>query len=262
MFKIKAISNTLIKLRPLDSSELTEKEIQEFREGETFEANHLEWVRNEHVKAETQGNVFGDYRDLYLYKPHVEITEEKDNKSTLVLSKDDPYPTSFSIKLPFFSQLDNYFNPTGSCNVTSIAMCLFYLGVRPKGSYKQLEDELYNYMLDNALSRHSPHHLAKVVRDYGFKDYFTEHATIEDCKKHIYKKEMPTVIHGYFTTFGHIIAVKGFNEKGFIVNDPYGEWFPTGYRTDLSGEGLTYSYDMIRRLCIPDGSFWVHFIER
>jgi len=54
----------------------------------------------------------------------------------------------------------------------------------------------------------------------------------------------------------------GYDEYGFIVHDPYGEWFSSGYRTDLSGSYLNYSYLLIRRVCIPDGSFWVHFISK
>jgi hypothetical protein len=54
----------------------------------------------------------------------------------------------------------------------------------------------------------------------------------------------------------------GYDEFGFIVHDPYGEWFSSGYRTDLSGSYLHYSYRLITRVCIPDGSFWVHFISK
>ncbi|MBE9164190.1 C39 family peptidase [Tychonema sp. LEGE 06208] len=164
------------------------------------------------------------------------------------------------IDVPFKSQLDNVLNPTGSCNVTSIAMCLAFFGVKPKGS-GQLEDELYKYMESQNLSRHSPQDLAQVVRDYGLKDDFTAAGSIDRCCRHI-QAGNPCVIHGYFTSFGHIIVLIGFDEKGFFVHDPYGEWFPSGYRTDFSGESLHYSYKLIERLCIPDGQFWVHYISK
>ncbi|NEN93768.1 MAG: peptidoglycan-binding protein, partial [Okeania sp. SIO3H1] len=31
---------------------------------------------------------------------------------------------------------------------------------------------------------------------------------------------------------------------------------------DLSGAYLHYSYRLIRNVCMPDGSFWVHFISK
>lgn len=167
---------------------------------------------------------------------------------------------SIRLDVPFKSQLDNKFNPTGACNVTSIAMCLEYLGHR-QISNLQLEDELYKYMTDFALNRHSPYDLARVVRDYGYSDNFKSDATMDECKLWL-KSGMPVVMHGYFTNFGHIITGVGYDNKGFWVHDPYGEWFNTGYRTDLSGENLHYSYQLIKEKCIPDGSFWVHFIGK
>ena len=164
------------------------------------------------------------------------------------------------LDVPFKSQLDNRLNPTGSCNVTSIAMCLAYFGVKPKGS-GQLEDELYKYMEANNLSRHSPEDLAQVVRDYGLRDDFTVSGSVKRCCQHI-QAGNPCVVHGYFTSFGHIIVLMGFDDEGFIVHDPYGEWFPSGYRTDFSGESLHYSYKLIERTCIPDGQFWVHYISK
>lgn len=164
------------------------------------------------------------------------------------------------LDVPFKSQLDNRFNPTGACNVTSIAMCLEYLGYK-SGSKEQLEDELYRYMTDTGLNRHSPQDLAQVVRDYGFSDDFTDRATIPQCQAWLASKN-PIVMHGYFTNFGHIITGVGYDQTGFIVHDPYGEWFRSGYRNDLSGRNLHYSYELIKEKCIPDGSFWVHFISK
>lgn len=166
--------------------------------------------------------------------------------------------------IPYKTQLDNWYNPSGSCNVTSIAMCLEFFKSSRKARYsqfKQLEDELYQYALDNGLSRHSGYDLAKIVRAYKCQDTFKENATIEEVQEWL-SNGNPAVIHGYFTDFGHIVTVAGYDENGLIVHDPYGEWFEDGYRTDRSGAFLNYSYDLIRRTCMPDGNFWVHFISK
>ena len=116
-------------------------------------------------------------------------------------------------------------------------------------------------MEDKGWSRHHADHLARVVREYGCKDDFTVKGTIERCQEHL-RNGNPCIIHGYFTRFGHIIVLVGFDDKGFIVHDPYGEWFSTGYKRHFSGSNLHYSYRMIQRLCMHDGDFWVHHVSR
>jgi len=172
--------------------------------------------------------------------------------------------------VPYKSQLDNRHEPASTCNVTCAAICLEYYGVgfvttfsgqQRKNKNIQLEDELYQYMSDKGLNKLYPKHLAQVIRDYGVKDDFTVHGTFERCKQHL-SNGNPCIIHGYFTSPGHIIVLVGYDETGFIVHDPYGEWFPTGYRTDLSGEYLHYSYELIRKTCAYDGEFWVHYLSK
>ena len=167
------------------------------------------------------------------------------------------------LEIPYLSQNDNWLNPSGACNVTSIAMCLQYLKAERNPRYKhfpQLEDELYQHCLDRGYSRHSPYGLQSVVQDYKRQDEFTHKGTIAQCQNHLLGGN-PCVVHGYFTSFGHIIVLVGFDEAGFIVHDPYGEYFKEGYRNDVSGAYLHYSYGLIKRTCIPDGNFWVHLIS-
>jgi hypothetical protein len=178
---------------------------------------------------------------------------------------------SVRIAVPYKSQLDNGREPFSTCNVTSLAMCFDYYDVgywydfdgkrhRSKKDI-QLEDELYDYMKVNGLNKHSPQDLAKTAIAHGVTDNFDAHATFGRCKKHLDTRN-PCIIHGYFTQPGHIIVLVGYDDKGFLVHDPYGEWFETGYRTDLSGEYLHYSYDLIQNTCAYDDQFWVHFMSK
>jgi uncharacterized protein YvpB len=164
------------------------------------------------------------------------------------------------LNTPFFPQTDNIFNPNGACNVTSIAMCLSFLGIVGDGSGLQLEDQLYQTCLNNELSRHSPIDLAKLVSLKRKKDTFIVNGTIEQIKKHI-NLGFPCVIHGYFTRSGHIIEVHGYDEKGLICHDPYGSYLD-GYKGKVSnGKNINYFYDLIKRVCMPDGDLWLHRIE-
>jgi uncharacterized protein YvpB len=171
------------------------------------------------------------------------------------------------LAVPYKSQNDNSEHPDGSCNVTSIAMCLEFLKISRKKTSGQFEDELYNYMLQNGLNRHFGEDLAIVVEDYGAKDDFTRHANVEDVKSWLTAGN-PAVTHGYFTTFGHIIVLVGYDEKGFIVHDPNGEWFSWGYDKNVPGSSnekgkfQRYSYKLIEDTCQTDNQFWVHFISK
>lgn len=170
------------------------------------------------------------------------------------------------LDVPYFSQLDNELNASGACNVTSISMVLYSLGLRGDGSYPQLEDQLYQRCLDNGWSRHDPYGLKKLVESYGYKDELTERGTLHDIRKAI-DDGNPCVVHGYFTKFGHIVTIIGYDDHGFVVNDPYGEWFATGYNCNVSGERLHYSNELIAEVCSPESAddpqhIWLHRISR
>ncbi|MGB3402727.1 MAG: C39 family peptidase [Microcoleaceae cyanobacterium] len=251
---LKTTKSTIFKLKPIASSQLAESEKFSVPAGKEFEVLAYDPIRG-HLRVALRNQTFGGRSMVYVWGEHAEICEDG------LLVYPTPIPNNYRLDVPYISQVDNWFNPTGACNVTSIAMCLEYLETPPRTSISQFEDELYRYALERGYSRHSPYDLADLVRDYGCKDYFTENALIEDVKDWV-SSGKPAVIHGYFTSFGHIVVVVGYDEYGFIVHDPFGEWFSTGYRTDLSGAYLHYSYRLIRRVCIPDGNFWVHFISK
>lgn len=168
-----------------------------------------------------------------------------------------------SLSVPYFAQTDNWNNPMGSCNVTSVAMCLSYFKAKRNPKYKQwkqFEDELYSVCIDSSLDRHKPEHLAQLIKLYGCEDKFRYQCTINDVKRWI-DSGNPCIVHGWFTDSGHIIVVVGYDNNGLIVHDPYGEWFEWGYDTNASGQYLHYSYRLIERTCHNDGQFWVHFVS-
>lgn len=175
------------------------------------------------------------------------------------------------LDIPYKSQLDNLEHPTGTCNVTCLAMCMEFVkpAIKPADG-TQLEDKLYRYTINNRLSRHSPYDLAKVVEAHGVRDRFDKDATIKKVQAWL-SQGKPIVTHGYFTSFGHIIVLAGYDDKGFIVHDPNGEWFASGYDRNVpsgnneKGKFKHYSYKLIKDKCIeegnPEGRFWVHFIS-
>lgn len=168
---------------------------------------------------------------------------------------------------PYLSQINNEIHPSGTCNVTSVAMCMAFFGepvLRKTG--EQLEDYLTRFCLDNGLSRHSPGDLEILAQKHGYRPRFTAHATWEEVKAWLDQGKV-CIVHGWFTASGHILVVVGYDdEKGcWIVHDPWGEWFPMprGYDTSVSGEYLEYSFRMMSGTCGPDaeGQLWIHFFD-
>jgi hypothetical protein len=164
------------------------------------------------------------------------------------------------------SQRNNELNPDGSCNVTSFAMCLDFLGAKRKESEGQFEDELYRYCENHDLCRHTPEGLKSLAEAYGVKDDFHSDADIEQIKAHL-RLGLPAVLQGYFTGFGHVVALNGCNDDGFWVYDPYGEWNIWGYTRnsiwgeDGPGDNIFYSDRLIQDTCDRDG-IWAHLLSK
>ncbi|MEG4801047.1 C39 family peptidase [Microcoleus sp. ARI1-B5] len=256
---LEVIENTIIKNKPLQSQVLSDKQKHNLPAGTKLNLVFFE-VERQHLKI-TLSEAFHNSVVWYVFGEHVEVFEGKNQ----VYPQQNP--DEIKLNVPYKSQNDNIDNPTGACNVTSLAMCLEFFKVPRRTSEGQFEDELYRYALDQGLDRHAPNDLAQIVRDYGAKDTFTQAATIDEVKDWLGNGK-PTIIHGYFTPFGHIIVVVGYDSTGFIVHDPYGEWFADGYDfndpegNNEKGKFQHYSYNLIREACIPDGDFWVHFISQ
>lgn len=154
------------------------------------------------------------------------------------------------LKVPYFWQGDNRFNPSGACNVTSVAMCLSFFGIAGDLSQPQLEDQMYQRCIDNGWSRHTPSGLKSLVESYpGCKDDLTTSGSLSDIREAL-DKGWPCIVHGYFTGFGHIIVVRGYDQPNFLVNDPHGEWSPWSYDVrPRIGERLRYSKRAISACC-------------
>ena len=188
-------------------------------------------------------------------------------KSDIVMSlpKNDNIPIKTNntkiLKVPYLSQLDNVEDPYGTCNVTSVAMCMGYFGHPLRHNDVQLEDELNQYCNNNNLNRHVPEDLAHLFKVYGYVDNFSRAAKWSDVKSWL-NSGNPTIVHGWFTASGHIIVICGYNESGWVVLDPYGEYYATGYDTNRSGANLTYSYKMMREVCGIDGDLWIHYVSK
>jgi uncharacterized protein YvpB len=247
---------TALKPTTAQSATLPRDRVATVEPGQQFDAayvyeidSHLLLTLKEPYHGHTRWVVFGNHVDGFVREKKVPVRRAD----------------SVVLEVPYLSQLDNKFRPHGTCNVTAIAMCLSYLAIEPREKGTQLEDELYLYMHDHGLNRHSPRHLEKVVHAYGRQDQFREDATFSEIIAWI-NQGNPVVVHGYFTRSGHIVTVVGHKPDGLIIHDPYGLWLGGDrYDTSKSGEFVKYTFADLARVLSPESPknprhIWAHFI--
>jgi len=268
--------NTVFKQSTTPSSQLPPQDKISVAAGQMLKVHSCKLVDPIHLKVAFMGPLGNPPRNTWhVYTGHIQLissqgkviplqrqpTHQTPNAQSK--SASNALPASKQLNVPYLSQLDNRYNPTGACNVTSFAMVMAYFQIRGRTSAAQLEDELYQYMLRMGLSRHDPHDLATMSRAYGLRNDFTTRGSLADIRKAI-AEGRPCIIHGYFTSFGHIIVVRGYDQQGFRVNDPYGEWSASGYNTKASGANLHYSNSLIQRTCSPEGPnyIWLHQLAK
>lgn len=249
---LKVVKNTVLKVKPLASSELNPTDKETAAADRQIQIVNYSLVRD-HLRLTAREAIANRY-DWYIYNTHAQIFDG----SKQVFPK--IRPATVRLNVPYKSQLDNLMNPYGACNVTCLAKVLEFLKKTRRWSNGQFEDELYQYAIDMGYSRHDPYDLAKILRDYGAQDFFTEHATIEQVLDWLAGGN-PVIIHGYWTEFGHIVTGTGYDPDGLFIHDPYGEWFPNGYDNSASGAHVHHSFRLLRRICMHDGNFWVHFVS-
>jgi uncharacterized protein YvpB len=172
----------------------------------------------------------------------------------------DPIPNNVELNVPYFSQRDNPRFDWSTCNVTAIAMVLYYYGVRSKWG-GQLEDELLQWCFDYAGQGSQTDHnvLSALIKAYGFKTSFSTTRKWADLRSELLNRR-PVVLAGDFTASGHIITLIGYNSDGYIAQDPWGDAL-TGYR-DTEGRKLMYPYNYMNQVAGPDGNIWAHFLSR
>jgi len=167
-----------------------------------------------------------------------------------------------NLDVPYLSQLKNKHCPTTSCLATSTAMCAKFLGVKAK-PHERLADEFYLELVNKIGDRFAHDNIVKLLAIYGVSDVFKIDATWQEVKEHLIDG-LPIIYSGHLTHSGHCIVIKGFEGDKYRVNDPYGEFFYSGYRTDLTGHNLLYSQKLLSTKSMTGdlNITWAHFVGK
>lgn len=165
---------------------------------------------------------------------------------------------SINHNVPYFNQLNNEIDPWRCCGATSAAMCLKYFGVPDLGPMPQYEDDIKKRFDRLGISHTMPGGIRRLIEGLGLIDNLTMEGGLSDITRALDSGEI-CILHGYWTRAGHILVIRGYNDKGdFFVNDPAGDWFYEGYdynsqyTEDNKGKNKLYS----RRLISTAGNAW------
>jgi uncharacterized protein YvpB len=242
---------TVFKKRPVDAAKLTATERTTLPLGRVYGVESYGLEQN-HLKVSLTEELQNFGNTGYVFPSFVQF--KRGDKIF------DPVPNNVELNVPYFSQRDNPRFDWSTCNVTAIAMVLYYYGVRSKWG-GQLEDELLQWCFDYAGQGSQTDHnvLSALIQAYGFKTSFSTTRKWADVRSELLNRR-PVVLAGDFTAAGHIITLIGYNSDGYIVQDPWGDAL-TGY-SDTEGRKLMYPYSYVNQVAGPDGNVWAHFISR
>jgi Peptidase_C39 like family len=160
------------------------------------------------------------------------------------------------LKIPYYQQVDNRFEPMRTCNTSSCAMVARFLGARISGDdhYYQLVRK-YGDTTDHSAQ-------TRALAELGIKSTWRTNLGFKDLDASL-SVGLPVVIgilhRGTLAApeGGHMIVVIGSTaNKDYICHDPFGSLLDAGggYTGDVSnGNGVVYSRPILNRRWLPEG---------
>lgn len=143
-----------------------------------------------------------------------------------------PAGTSGLASVPYYYQYDNDFEPTATCGLTSAAMLL---GAKGRN---RTPDALYRDY--GKAQGQSPEALAELYRWEGLTADSGRTASRAELRAML-DAGSPVVVHGFWTSAGHIVTLVGYDNTGWLVHDPAGDWYH-GYGSSW-GESVHYPFN-------------------
>ena len=173
-----------------------------------------------------------------------------------------PQQQNSTTSIPYYNQYDNRNYPYATCQNTSIAMVLSHF------QYDIHPDEIFNRWGKDMAQ--SPSGLNYIYRHYASNSTINTYtnASPEDLRNALSQGYI-AIVHGYFTSYGHVLVVRSFDGQSYYVNDPAGRWsgcFKCGYTTgDYNGVTKYPKQAFENAVFTSNGSSylpgWIHLIK-
>jgi hypothetical protein len=157
--------------------------------------------------------------------------------------------------VPYRSQRDNYYTPSGSCQNTCISMLLGHYGltVDPDSLTER-------WGTDDGQTPSGAEYLFETLaweNGLEVRANSSQSTTMDDIEAAV-DADTPVMTFGWFTPSGHIVVVVGYDDDTIYAHDPYGTWNERYYGTHTAGGGDTVAYDRdaFEQAVAPDGYVW------
>ena len=207
-----------------------------------------------------------DLRNIEVTKQATDVTP-KTGKADNLCHCPEPEPQESNIT--YFNQYDNNLYPGSSCQNTSVAMLLSKFGW-----WGRPDDITRDWGKDYA---QSPSGLANMFNELASNNNIHKrltpitNGTIQEFRSQLAQGK-PTIVHGYFTGYGHVLLALEFDGTHYTVNDPAGCWteqFKAGYDwcpAGKTGERIKYSKEAFEAaISTTDGwnylPLWFHKLD-
>ncbi|MEE2000346.1 C39 family peptidase [Alkalimonas sp. MEB108] len=172
-------------------------------------------------------------------------------------------------QVPYWDQKLNQSQPYSACSVTSLAMVTDYFGLTdPNALGQRTPDYLYNRfgLLQTVPALVWGFNTIAQEQGNPLRNHGTTNGTIAQLQQ-LASAGIPTIVHGWFTSPGHILVVTGFDGSHYTVNDPFGVWNLQkwgSYDTSKSGKGVRYPKAAFEYAINDNGTgndLWLHTFQ-
>ena len=172
------------------------------------------------------------------------------------------YTEMQTTNMPYYNQYNNRNYPYATCQNTSIAMVLshFQNNIHP--------DDIFNRWGKDMAQ--SPSGLNYIYRHYASNSSINTYTNASpDDLRNALSQGYVAIVHGYFTSYGHVLVVRSYDGQSYHVNDPAGRWsgcFKCGYTTgDANGVTKYPKQAFENAVFTSDGRSylpgWIHLVK-
>ena len=146
-----------------------------------------------------------------------------------------PTQAGYIPDVPYFHQHSNRINPSGSCQNTCIAIVLKYYGA------DDINPDLISarwgtYIAQTTAGLERIFNEEAALRGLNVRDQATETGLLRELHA-LLDAGRPVIVHGGFSTVGHLLVLVGYDERFYFAMDPASQW------TERLNGGFTHTDD-------------------
>ena len=133
-----------------------------------------------------------------------------------------PTEAGYIPDVPYFHQHSNRINPSGSCQNTSVAIVLKYYGaddITPD----MISAKWGTYVAQSTGGLEKVFNEEAALRGLSVRDQATETGLLRELHA-LLDAGRPVIVHGGFSTVGHLMVLVGYDERFYYAMDPASQW--------------------------------------